>query len=228
VASLGQPASSEGPRVARALGTPEGNDMTSRFSTNVTGGALIVAPCVLLMTTVLYSTGGSGMNNSDVAGAVQVWAMIAFAVGLLGLVRRLEPSAPRGATLLGVLVVVGCAGGVGFGIDSMHAALPGGSNLLDADSSAFAPLGLAIPGALFPAALAATGIALWRAGLISGLVALPVVVGAVLFPASRFPSIEALAIVADLVLVVGFVALGAAQLTGREQGVARTPVPTTP
>jgi hypothetical protein len=202
--------------------------VTDHFSTKVTGSALVVAPVLLLSTTVLYSTGGAGMNNSDVAGAVQVWAMIAFAVGLLGLVRRLEPSAPRGAPLLGVLVVVGCAGGVGFGIDSMHAALPGGRNLLASESSAYAPLGLAIPGALFPAAIAATGLALWRAGQISGLLALPVVVGSVLFPASRFPSIEVLAIVADLVLLAGFVALGAAQLARREEGVARTAVPTTP
>jgi hypothetical protein len=202
--------------------------MRNQFSTNVTGGALIVAPLLLLTSTVLYSTGGAGMNRSDIAGAVQVWALIAFAVGLLGLVRSLEAVAPRGATLLALLVLVGCAGGVGFGIDSMHAALPGGSNLLEADSSTFAPLGLALPGALFPVGIAATGIALWRAGLISGLEALPVVAGAVLFPASRFPSIEVLAIAADLVLVVGFVALGAAHLTRPAVGAARRTVPTTP
>jgi hypothetical protein len=202
--------------------------MASPFSTKVTGSALVVAPVLLLTSTVLYSTVGAGMNNSDIAGAVQVWAMVAFAIGLLGLVRHLEPSAPRAATLLAMLVLVGCAGGVGFGIDSMHAALPGGSNLLEAESSVFAPLGLAIPGALFPVSIAATGIALWRAGLISGLTTLPVVVGAVLFPASRFPSIEALAIAADLVLIVGFVALRAAYLTGPERAVAPRTVPMTP
>jgi hypothetical protein len=168
------------------------------------------------------------MNNSDAAGAVQVWAMIAFAVGLLSLVRRVEASAPRAATLLGVLVLVGCAGGVGFGIDSMHAALPGGSNLLEAEGSAFAPLGLAIPGALFPVALAATVLALWRVGIVSGPAALPIVVGAVLFPASRVPSIEVLAITADLVLVLGFVALRAALVTRSERGVERDAVRTTP
>jgi hypothetical protein len=202
--------------------------MMSPFSTKVTASALVLAPILLLASTLLYSTIGAGMNNGDAAGAMQVWAMIAFAVGLLGVVRRLEASAPRGAVLLGVLVLVGCAGGVGFGIDSMHAALPGGSNLLEAESSAFAPLGLAIPGALFPASIAVTGIALWRAGLISGLTALPVVAGAVLFPASRFPSIEALAIAADLVLIVGFVGLRAAFLTGPQRAVEPRTVPLVP
>jgi hypothetical protein len=177
------------------------------LSTKVTGAALITAPALLLMSTILYASGGAGMNNSEAAGAVQVWAFVALAVGLLGMLRRLESDAPRGAVALQVLVIVGCAGGIGFGIDSMHAALTGGTNLLDTDG-AFVPLGLALPGLLFPLAVAACGAALGRAGLIARWASATIVVGALMFPVARFPSIEALAVAGDFILLVGLASVG--------------------
>jgi hypothetical protein len=165
------------------------------------------APVCLLTATILYASGGAGMNNSEAAGAVQVWAFVALAVGLLGMLRRLEASAPRSAVALQLLVIVGCAGGIGFGIDSMHAALTGGVNLLDTDG-AFVPLGLAIPGALFPLAVAATGAALGRAGLIAGWSSVAIIAGGLMFPAARFPSIEGVAIAGDLILLVGLASVG--------------------
>jgi hypothetical protein len=187
--------------------------MDDSLSIRLTSGALVVAPLLLIVSTTLFVTGGAGMNNSAPAGAVMVWAMIAFAVGLLGVTRHLAISATRGAALLRVLVVVGCAGGIGFGVDAMHAALTGGTNLLDLGGIAVV-LGLAIPGALFWTAVAATGFAAGRAGMIGRGATALIVLGAVLFPVSRMPNIAALAIVADVLLLIGLAALSAA-LVGR-------------
>lgn len=186
--------------------------MNDQHSTTVTGAALVAAPLLLLTATILMAVRGEGMNNGAAAGAVLVWAMIAFAVGLVGLTRRFAASLPRAAALLPILILVGCAGGVGFGVDAMHAALTSGGNLMDAGGIAMG-LGLAVPGALFWLGVAATGVAADRAGMISRWATVAIVLGAVLFPVSRMPSIAALSIAADLLLVAGLASVGLGLLT---------------
>ncbi|HUG84027.1 MAG TPA: hypothetical protein VMM13_05655, partial [Euzebya sp.] len=179
----------------------------------IAAGALAIAPLLLLTSTVLYAL-GDGFNNSAPGGAVQFWALVAFTVGLLGLVRRLEDHSISTAGWLTLLVVIGGAGGVGFGIDTQHAAINGATRLLDTGSIA-PQVSLALAGALFPVSVIAVAIATGRAGLINRTAMVLAVVGAVLFPASRIPGIAVLGILADLVLVAALVPVGLAALRGR-------------
>jgi hypothetical protein len=67
----------------------------------------------------------------------------------IGIARAVQGALPRASAALLAFAVLGCAGGVGFRIDSIHAALPGRTGLEDADSAA-ATLALVVPGAIFP------------------------------------------------------------------------------
>ena len=93
--------------------------MHNDLHTRIAGVALIAGPLLLLASTIAYVTQGDGMNDGELGGAIQVWAMIGLALGGIGLARSLEPHAPRAAAVITVLVVIGAAGGVGYGIDSI-------------------------------------------------------------------------------------------------------------
>ena len=54
---------------------------------------------------------------------IQVWAMIAFALVTVSLARLRERAAPRAAATLTLVGLIGAAGGVGYGIDSVQAAI---------------------------------------------------------------------------------------------------------
>ena len=118
-----------------------------------------------------------------------------------------EPALPRASAALLAFAVLGCGGGVGFGIDSIHAGLPGGTGLEDADSAA-ATLALFVPGAIFPLSFAALGVALWRAR-VSPTPSGPLLVAAsLLFPVANIPDSEAIAVTANALFVVALWPLG--------------------
>lgn len=167
----------------------------------------MAAPALLLASTIAYVANGEGMNDGEAGGAIQVWAMIAYAVTVVGLSRLLDADAPRAADVLLVAGLVGTAGGVAYGIDSIQAALVGGESLQEMGSAA-ASLALQVPGVLFPLGLAALGVVLLRNGLVTRWTGTGLVVGALLFPASRIPDVEVLAIASDLVLLAALVPFG--------------------
>ena len=172
---------------------------------------MVVGPLVLVASGVAFVTSEDGHNVDDLGGALVVYAFVAMTIVAIGLARVLEPRWPRLSSLVLVLSVLGCASGVGFGIDSIHAALPGGTNLEDADSGA-AVVALFVPGAIFPLSFAALGVALWRARVKPAVCGPLLVVAAVLFAAGNIPDVDALLIIGDAMFVVSLAPLGLAWL----------------
>ena len=182
----------------------------------ITGIAAIAGPLLLLASTVAYAAAGDGLNVGELGGAIQVWAYIAIGVAVVGLCRTFERTAPKAAVALSVLGVVAAAIGSGYGIDSLQAAVFDTGSLQETESAAM-PFALQLPGILSPLTLAALGIVLARTGVASKALAGMLVVGAVLFPMSRIPDIEALAVTSDLLLVASLAPIGARLLGGRTE-----------
>jgi hypothetical protein len=169
-------------------------------------GATILGPALLLGSSIAFAAGG-GLNQDELGGALLVYAFIAMTVVAIAIARAVEPALPRASAALLAFAVLGCAGGVGFGVDSIHAALPGGSSLEDADSVA-ATLALFVPGAIFPLSFAALGVALWRAR-VSPTPSGPLLVAAsLLFPVANVPDSEAIAVAANALFVVALWPVG--------------------
>ena len=182
-------------------------------------GAMILGPLLLLGSSVAYVAGG-GLSNDELGGALQVYAFVALTVVAIGIARALEPALPRASSALLAFAVLGCGAGVGFGIDSIHAALPGGTGLEDADSAA-GTLALFVPGAIFPLSFAALGVALWRTR-VSPRAAGPLLVAAsLLFPVANIPDSEAIAVAANALFVVALWPLGITWLRQPRTSVGR-------
>lgn len=193
--------------------------MTKDIRHRTTGIAAIVGPLLLLTSTVAYIAGGNGMNDGEVGGAIQVWAMIALGVAGIGLARMLESHAPRAAAVLTCLVIAGIAGGIGYGIDSIQADVHSTESLQETESAA-APLALQVPGLLFPVSLLTLGVMLARSGAAPKPLGVMLAIGAVMFPMSRIPDVEALAVASDAFLALALVPLGLSIL-GYRWGSAR-------
>lgn len=178
-----------------------------------TAASMVVAPTLLALSTVAYVL-GNGLGADSWGGAIQVYACTAFALVFVGTSRAVEPAAPRLATVLLLIGILGAAGGVGYGIQAIHLEmLP---VRLDADGTgAVGALALNLPGILFPAALATLGIAVWRLGMAPAWAGLLTVVGAVAFPVSRIGGIGSLALAADLILLIGLVGVATTAVAGK-------------
>ena len=168
--------------------------------------AMILGPVLLLGSAVAFAAGG-GLNEDELGGALLVYAFVAMTVVAIGIARAVERALPRASAALLAFAVLGCGAGVGFGIDSIHAALPGGTGLEETDSAA-ATVALFIPGAIFPLSFAALGVALWRAR-VSPTASGPLLVAAsLLFPVANIPDSEAIAVIANALFVVALWPLG--------------------
>lgn len=182
--------------------------------TTVTALAAVAAPILLLASTVAYVAAGDGMNAGELGGAVQVWAFVAIGVAVAGLCRTFEHLAPRAAVAVTVLGIVAAAVGSGYAIDSIQAAVFDTGSLQETDSGAV-PFALQIPGLMAPLALAVLGVMLARTGVAPKALAWLLVLSAALFPASRIPDVEGLAIASDLLLVASLAPIGLRLLGGR-------------
>ena len=113
------------------------NPAHTTTQTQVLGGALIAAPLLLLASTAAFAVeAGDRINRGTAGGAILVYAMAAFALAMVALTQRFAHVYPRAAVGLLVTGVAGCAAGAGFGVDSVHAALPGGGPLEDIGDTA--------------------------------------------------------------------------------------------
>ena len=174
------------------------------------GAAAIAGPALLLGGAVAWATGG-GPNQDELGGALYVYAFIAMTLVAIGIARTVEQALPRASAALLAVAVLGCAGGVGFGIDSIHAGVPGGAGLEEIGGTAGA-IGLLVPGAIFPLSFIALGIALWRARVTPRMSGPALAVAGVLFPAGNVPDIEAIAIASNAMFAVALWPLGVAWL----------------
>jgi hypothetical protein len=169
-------------------------------------GATLLAPALLFGSAIAFAAGG-GVNKDELGGALLVYAFVAMTVVAIGIARAVEPALPRASAALLAFAVLGCGGGVGFGIDSIHAALPGGTGLEDADSAA-GGLALLVPGAIFPLSFAALGVALWRAGVAPKASGPLLVAAGLMFPVANVPENDALPVVANALFAVALWPLG--------------------
>ena len=169
-------------------------------------GAMILGPVLLLGSSVAFAAGG-GLNEDELGGALLVYAFVALTVVAIGIARAVERALPRASAALLAFAVLGCGAGVGFGIDSIHAGLPGGTGLEDADSAA-GTLALFVPGAIFPLSFAALGVALWRARVSPRWSGPLLVAASLLFPIANIPDSEAIAVTANALFVVALWPLG--------------------
>ncbi|HEX6027080.1 MAG TPA: hypothetical protein VFZ00_34090 [Solirubrobacter sp.] len=180
------------------------------------GAAAIAAPLLLLASTIAFMTAGDGINDGVLGGTLSVWAVIAFGIALVGVLRLLEPHAPRAAALLTLTAIAGVAGGAAFSVGGVYAPIYdlGPDAPLDAVEGADAIAAFAfLPwGWLIPFTLTLTGILFWRTAAIPRTQAVLLIAGGVLFVAGRPARIEPVAVVTDLVLVAALVPIGWAML----------------
>jgi hypothetical protein len=158
-------------------------------------GSLVVAPLVYLLADSLYAA--RGWDDAD-AGAVHVLGAVAYGFVLLRLA-----SWSQGWLGAGMLftAVVGTAGNVAYGFNTIHVSL-GGVDLVDTSGpgAIIKPLGL-----FFPLALLLGAVVLRRLG--HRPAAVLVAVAAVAWPVAHIGNIAWLAVTVNVLLVAGLVPL---------------------
>lgn len=172
----------------------------------VLAGAAIAAPVLLLGSTLAYIA-GDGLGDDPLGGTIQVYAAIGFGLALLGLTARLEPHLPRLAAALTVTGMVGVAGAIGFGHDSIVFSYNPVAALSEQEAG-WTFLSLLLPGIIFPLTLAATGLAAMKTGIGPRWAGALLAIGGLCFPVSRIGEIAALAVVADAFIAAGLVPMG--------------------
>lgn len=188
----------------------------SPFAARFYGVAVIVAPLLMLASTLAFITAGDGINQGVLGNTMGVWVAFTFATAMVGILRLLEPRAPRAAPILTAFTLAGFCGGVAINMDYLMAELGGPE--FDAaineaiDAQPIAILALLPWGWFAPLSLILVGIFLWRTRTTAWWNGALLIAGGVLFVASRPESIEVLALVADGVLILALVPIGLSML----------------
>lgn len=193
----------------------------SPFAGRVYGTAVILAPLLLMASSLAYIVDGEGINHGVLGGVIGAWSAFTMVIALMAVLRLLEPRAPRAATLLTVVALIGFSAGMAFNVTAVLETI---TELDDAIDAAIAVEPVAffawLPWGVFaPISLVLIGIALWRTHTSAWSGAL-LIAGGVLFVVSRMERIGALALVADGVLVLALAPIGWAMLTGSRAFVA--------
>jgi len=209
--------------------SPDAQSTLTPFAARIYGTATIAAPLLLLASTLAFVTEGEGINEGVLGGTIGVWSAFAFAVAFVGILRLIEPSAPRAAAALTVLALIGFTAGVAFNVDAIYVALIPEltvERLNDAmtGGDAIAILAFLPWGWFVPLTFVLTGVMLWRTHTVAPWSGILLIIGGILFVASRPERINALALTGDVVLVVALAPIGWAMLTGlrtaRPAGIA--------
>jgi hypothetical protein len=176
---------------------------------------LVAGPAGSLIATTLWTGGRYGTAG----GTVLVLAMTLWCFGLVGLLERVRPAAPRIAPPLLLFLLFGVTGGMAFGFQGFFEAVFNANAQESLDALAVYPLEstllLWIPGPMMPIGLVLLAaliawrrlVPLWTAGLLA--------LGGVTFPLSRIPRIDLIAYLADGLIVAAFATLAGLIVTGR-------------
>ena len=184
---------------------------TATPTSRVFGAAMILAPAVSLLSTVVYVLGG-GLNKDQAGGVIQLYGVVVYAVAIIGLLRLVERPLPRLSAALTGLGMMTVAAGVGFGMDSIVRAVNPAAALSQSHSAA-ANLALLLPGLTFPLTWIGLGLSLVKTGVVPRWSGYTIALGGLLFPVARIPGIDALALVADAALMIGLAPIGLSILT---------------
>lgn len=188
----------------------------------VAGVAAVAGPVLFLASTLLYLFLENGINNGVLGGTVGMWSCFAMAIAVPGMLRVLEPVAPRAAPRVAAVAAIGFVAGATFNIQAMYEAGTG-VVLLDRLGDGVPPVALLafLPWGWFaPLSLALTGWLLVRAGIRAPGVLL--VACGVLFVAGRPTTIGPLVLASDLLMVAALAPLGIALTRGRFPSADRT------
>ncbi|WP_051704202.1 hypothetical protein [Glycomyces sp. NRRL B-16210] len=169
--------------------------------------SLIAGPLLGAIATFYWTGDRYGVT----ASVLLMFSTVAWIYGLLGVWERVAEHKPwLGGTGI-VLALAGFTGGMAFSLQGFFEAIFDISGTASLDAAAEHPVAAALvlwlPGPAFPLCLAALGVSLtwtrlapwWLGGLL--------VLSAVAFPLSRITRTEAIAHVADLLILASFVAL---------------------
>lgn len=198
-------------------------NVLSPRAARVHGVATVLAPLLLLASSLAYVLLGGGINNGVWGGILGVWCAFAFVIAFAGIGRVLEPAAPRAAPVVTAVALVGWATGIGFQTNAMYTALRGDDLLFDASEGENAVILLAfLPWGWFaPLGFVLLGWLLWRTGLGTRWQAALLVLGGVLFLVGYPGQIAAAALASNAAVVLALVPLGYAILTGTLGAVDR-------
>ena len=165
-------------------------------------GSLLVAPLVYLLADSLYAA--RGWDDAD-AGAVHVLGAIAYTFVLVRIASWSTGWLAAGTLFAGL---VGAAGNVAYGFNTIHVSL-GGVDLVDTSGpgAIIKPLGL-----FFPLSLLLAAAVLARLG--TRVAASIVAVAAVAWPVAHIANIAWLAVIVNVLLVLGLVPVGWTSVTG--------------
>lgn len=193
------------------------NGTLTPFAARLYGVAVIVAPLLMLGSTIAYVFAGDGINEGVLGGTVGVWSSFAMAVAFVGILRLLEPRAPRAAPILTLLSVTAFCAGVAFNVQAMYLAGFGVDFLTEAAEGSADGIGILafLPWGWFaPLSMVLVGAFLWRTRTVSWWSGALLIVGGILFVTARPARIEAIAMVGDSALILAMVPIGWAMLTG--------------
>ncbi len=171
---------------------------------------MVVAPLLLL---------GSSLTDDGTAGLLQVVAMALFFAVVVGLVARIAEAAPRAAAALLLIGCLGCAGGLGYGFNTIAI-----SHGFDLDLETGAAVILKITGLCFPLTFLGLGLAMLKTRSAPVAAAAAITAGAALFPVSRIGEVGPLMVAVDLLFLLGLAATAAAARASSGQVVAASTV----
>ncbi len=173
---------------------------------------LILGPALSLIAGFFWHDGSQGVTG----GTLVALSTACWLIGLVGVYERLRPGAPRYVAVAVPVTVFGAVGGVAFAVQAIHEQLFNVSHAAAVDQLNEYPLAAAalfwICGPLFPIALAAFGVLLYRLRAAPLPVSVLIVLGSAAFPLSRVTRQASIAHVADVLLLLPFLYLGVQQL----------------
>jgi len=184
--------------------TPTGQDRDQRTPTDLLlTASLVVAPLLYLLVDSLYAA--RGWDDPD-AGGLHVLGAIAYGFAVIRIASWARGWLAAATLFVGV---VGAAGNAAYGFNTIHVSL-GAVDLVDTSGpgAIIKPLGLFCPLAFLLCAVVLAGLARrWNAVLVGA--------AAVAWPVAHIGNIGWLAVVVNVLLVLGLVPLVAEARQGR-------------
>lgn len=184
--------------------------------------SLIIGPLLGAVSTLFWEGDRYGVT----AGVLIVISSALWVYGLIGVWERVAARRPWLGHPGLLLAIVGCTGGIAFGMQGFFEGIFAVSGERSLEAAAEHPLASALvlwlPGPAMPLCIAGLGIALAWTRLAPWWLAALLITAGVAFPLSRISRTAAIAHVADLLILAAFAILATLLLKGR---LDRAPTP---